>query len=153
MWTQASIVDYLKQAGLDELLAERLSKDFLDSNGDVPYLATEAQKQWAGKWGTLSEALGKMVEFYKFDDTGKHRASEMLDFEKKRRSTPQLQNQPPDDSGDGRSTPEGARGATYVSNITIDGVQTPVRFADSQSQAKGEDLLRKLARAKSAAAR
>ncbi|WP_082836613.1 tape measure protein [Acidovorax sp. GW101-3H11] len=168
IWTQASIVDYLKQAGLDELLAERLSKDFLDSNGDVPYLATEAQKQWAGKWGTLSEALGKMVEFYKFDDTGKHRASEMLDFEKRRRGTPQLRPQQPADNGSGDSDTEdgsgssrssgiasgsSAPGATYVSNITIDGVQIPVRFADSESQAKGEDLLRKLARAKGTAAR
>lgn len=168
IWTQASIVDYLKQAGLDELLAERLSKDFLNSNGDVPYLATEAQKQWAGKWGTLSEALGKMVEFYKFDDTGKHRASEMLDFEKRRRGTPQLRPQQPaangsgggdteDGSGSSRSSGiasgSSAPGATYVSNITIDGVQTPVRFADAQSQAQTEDLLRKLARAKGTAAR
>lgn len=168
IWTQASIVDYLQQAGLDDLLAERLSKDFLDSNGNVPYLATETQKKWGGKWGTLSYALGKMVEYYKFDDQGKHEAGEMLDFENIRLTTPQRQSPSPRGNGNDRSTTEGGRdssrssgvtsgssapGATYVSNITIDGVQTPVRFADSESQAKGEDLLRKLARAKGTAAR
>ena len=41
---------------------------------------------------------------------------------------------------------------TYVSNITIPGIgSASLTFADQQSQASGEDLLRKLAQAKGAA--
>jgi len=44
---------------------------------------------------------------------------------------------------------------SYVSNITIPGISAspPIRFADAQSQRDGEDLLRKLAKAKSSAIR
>ena len=43
-------------------------------------------------------------------------------------------------------------GATYVANITIPGLAgtTTLRYADAESQSKGEDLLRKLAQAKGA---
>ena len=46
-------------------------------------------------------------------------------------------------------------GVSYVSNITIPGISahTPIRYADAQSQRNGEDLLRKLAQAKSSAIR
>ena len=46
-------------------------------------------------------------------------------------------------------------GVSYVSNITIPGISAspPIRFADAQSQRDGEDLLRKLAQAKSSAIR
>ena len=46
-------------------------------------------------------------------------------------------------------------GATYVSNITIPGLadREVIRFADPISQARNEDLLRKLAQAKSTAIR
>lgn len=90
IWTRAAIIDYLKQAGLDELLARNLSEQFLDSNGNVPYEAGDVQKKWAGKFGTLSEALGKMAEYYRFDDAGQLEADALLEFERKRRSSPQL---------------------------------------------------------------
>ena len=46
-------------------------------------------------------------------------------------------------------------GATYISNITIPGLadREVIRFADPISQARNEDLLRKLAQAKSTAIR
>ncbi len=44
-------------------------------------------------------------------------------------------------------------GATYVSNITLDGKTTSVRFADAQSQRDGEDLLRRLAQSRGSAIR
>ena len=149
VWTQSAVIDYLKQAGLDELLAERLSKDFVNKNGDVPYEATETQKKWAGKYGTLSEALGKMAQYYRHDDAGKQEAEQMLDFEKKRLSTPQRRDSAPTSTSSG----VGATGATYVSNITLDGTTTTVRFADAESQSNNEDLLRKLKRSKGTAAR
>ena len=165
VWTQSSVIDYLKQAGLDELLAERLSKDFLDSNGDVPYLASEAQKKWAGKYGTLSEALGKMTEYYKYDDSGKHEADQMLDFEKRRRSTPQRQGTAPPPIGNttapassqrqtsGQSS-AGISGDTYVSHITIPGLGTAkFGFDDAQEQRNGEDFLRRMAQSKGSAIR
>jgi tape measure domain-containing protein len=46
-------------------------------------------------------------------------------------------------------------GVSHVSNITIPGIsaRTQIRYADAQSQRNGEDLLRKLAQAKSSAIR
>ncbi|MBD9405395.1 tape measure protein [Acidovorax sp. ACV02] len=147
IWTRTAIIDYLKQAGLDELLARKLSEQFVDANGKVPYTAKDVQKRWAGKFGTLSEALGNMAEYYKYTDEGNADADQMLDFERRRRTTPQ---RGPATSAGGSG---GSSGATYVSNITIDGQPTTVRFADAESQGKGEDLLRRLARAKSTAVR
>lgn len=94
IWTRTAIIDYLTSAGLDQLIATKLSEQFLDANGNVPYAAGDVQKRWAGKFGTLSEALGKMAEFYKFDDQGQAQAAAILDFEKKRRTTPQAGQQP-----------------------------------------------------------
>jgi len=144
VWTRGSIIDYLKQAGLAQELAERLSKDFLNPQGGVSYEASEAQKKWGGRYGTLSEALGKMSEYYKYDDTGKQEAARMLDYEKTRRDTPQR--------GSSEGSSQGA-GATYVSNITLPGAQRPValRFADAQSQSAAEQLLRDLAAARGVA--
>ncbi|PTT38574.1 hypothetical protein DBR23_13875 [Acidovorax sp. HMWF018] len=163
IWTRTAIIDYLKQAGLEEQIATKLSEQFIDANGNVPYEANDVQKRWAGKFGTLSEALGKMAEYYRYTDEGQADASQMLDFEKRRRGTPQLQGQGASPSANSGARPginaaanggsSGAPGATYVSNITIDGQPTTVRFADAESQGKGEDLLRRLARAKSTAVR
>lgn len=191
IWTRAAIVDYLKQAGLDELLARNLSEQFLDSNGDVPYEAGDVQKKWAGKFGTLSEALGKMAEYYRFDDAGQLEANALLEFERKRRSSPQLGQSGPvspssssassgtsstsqprtnaaeatnltarsgggnGTTGNGGGLSANSGGATYISNITIPGLadRQEISFADPISQARNEDLLRKLARAKSTAIR
>ena len=193
IWTQTAIIDYLKQAGLDELVAKNLSEQFLDSNGNVPYEAGDVQKRWAGKFGTLSEALGKMAEYYQFNDSGQLEADAILEFERKRRTAPQLtQSTPaaPGGSFSSTSTTQSAGnslaitstnaaggragagagngtggnggglaadrgGATYISNITIPGLanREEIRFADPISQARNEDLLRKLAQAKSTAIR
>jgi hypothetical protein len=80
VWTRTSIIDYLTQAGLDELLAEQLSKQFLNGQGGVNYEAGDAQKRWGGKYSTLAEALGKMAEYYKYDDSGKHEAAQRTQF-------------------------------------------------------------------------
>ena len=95
IWTRTAIIDYLTSAGLDELIATKLSEQFLDANGNVPYEANDVQKKWAGRFGTLSEALGKMAEYYQYDDNGQMEAAALLEFEKKRRLTPQLNNTMP----------------------------------------------------------
>lgn len=79
VWNRASIIDYLKQAGLTDVLAEDLSKQFTNANGTVNYAASDAQKKWGGKNSTLAEALGKMVDYYKFGE-GKHEAAQRTTF-------------------------------------------------------------------------
>lgn len=85
VWTRSAIVDFLTQSGLDEVLAVKLSEQFIDSNGNVPYEANDVQKKWAGKFGTLSEALGKMAEYFKFTDQGQMEAARIIDLEKRNR--------------------------------------------------------------------
>lgn len=89
VWTRTAIIDYLKSAGLDELIATKLSEQFIDASGNVPYTANDVQKRWAGKNGSLSDALGKMAEYYKYNDQGQADAAQMLQSEKSRMTTPQ----------------------------------------------------------------
>lgn len=50
----SSIIEYLKSAGLaEDVVAEELSKQFLNSQGGVDYEASSAQKRWAGKYERL----------------------------------------------------------------------------------------------------
>lgn len=91
IWTRAAIIDYLTQSGLDEQIARKLSEQFVDANGNVPYAANDVQKRWAGRYGTLSEALGKMADYFQNTDQGQLEAQRILDFEKVRRSTPQAE--------------------------------------------------------------
>ena len=83
VWTRSSIIDYLKQAGLEDAVAEQLSKQFLNGKGEVDYIANDAQKRWAGKYGTLAEALGKVAEFYKYDEGGQIEALDIVDRAKR----------------------------------------------------------------------
>lgn len=172
-WTRASIIDYLKQAGLDDKLSEELAAQFVKSDGTVDYKASGAQKKWGGEHSTLAEALGKMVDFYKYDEAGKHEAKQRMDYlngaaEEAKPAPPK----PPPTQSAGQSGQVAAPrqpqpqqpwrgggsgsvgGNTYVSNITIPGVgSAALKFADANSQAQTEDLLRKLAQAKGAAIR
>lgn len=147
-WTRASIIEYLTQAGLEAPVAEELAKQFVKADGTVPYMASEAQKYWGGRYSTLSGALGKMVDYYKYGD-GKSelagmRARLVEGPERARAAAPAAAAAAPAAASQGS--------ATYVSNITLDGRQTSVRFADSQSQSAVTDLLRQLADARGAAA-
>ena len=151
VWTRTSIIDYLTQAGLDELLAEQLSKQFLNGQGGVNYEAGDAQKRWGGKYSTLAEALGKMAEYYKYDDSGKHEAAQMLDYERSKNSSAPTAAAAPSGTRSGGTSSGVTGGATsYVSNITIDGQRTSVNFADRGSQQATEQLLRQLAQARGA---
>lgn len=145
IWTRSTVIDYLKQAGLEQELAEYLSTQFTDLNGNVGFLASAAQKQWGGKYGTLSEALGKMAQYYKYDDSGKQEAQQLL-----QQMGGASGNKPPAPSPAPASNNSSAFGGSYVSNITIDGQRTTVNFADRDSQLAAEQLLRQLAQAKGA---
>jgi len=153
-WTRTTIIDYLRQAGLDEMVAAKLSEQFLDANGDVPYLAGAAQKRWGGEHSTLSTALAKMAEHYKYDASGKREAERMLEQGKGQPPSPA----PGPAPGPAPSPGPGQGGNTYVNNVTINGVE-PWGFLrgttshTSQQSAQTEvDLLRKLAQAKGTAA-
>lgn len=151
VWTRSTIIDYLKQSGLDEQLAARLSEQFLQSDGTVGYKASAAQLQWGGKYSTLAEALGKMAEYYKYNDSGKHEAAQMLEYERTKNSARPTSTP----AAPGRSSSGGvsgsSSGASYVSNITINGQRRTVNFADRQSQMDGEALIRALAEGKGVA--
>ncbi|ASI69909.1 hypothetical protein BA022_15940 [Diaphorobacter nitroreducens] len=146
-WTRTSIIDYLKQAGLDELLAARLSQQFLNDQGGVNYEASAAQIQWGGKYSTLAGALGKMAEYYKYDTSGKQQAAQMLEYEQRNNAKPSFATPAPTSTGSSSSR----SGASYVSNITINGQRKSLEFADRQSQLDGETLIRALAEGKGVA--
>lgn len=156
VWSRSLIIDYLKQSGLEEKLAEDLAKQFVNADGSVDYEASGAQKKWGGQFSTLSEALGKMVDFYKYNDSGKHEARERLRYlngadeapaDRVPTTAPRERDQ--DREGGGGSPGSGmSAGATYVSNITVDGRQRSVRYADRSSQLTGDALIRELAQAK-----
>jgi len=78
VWNRASIIDYLKQAGIEDVLAEELAKQFVKPDGTTGYMASAAQLKWGGQYSTLSQALGKMVDYYKYDDAGKSEAENIL---------------------------------------------------------------------------
>ena len=158
-WTRTMIIDYLKQAGLDEVVAAKLSEQFLDSNGDVPYLAGDAQKRWGGQYSTLATALGKMAEYYKYDSGGKHEAARILEQANGKPPTPAPSPAPGTSpaSGPSPAPSPGQGGSTYVNNVTINGVEPwgflrgTTTHTSAQSAQTEVDLLRKLAQAKGTA--
>ncbi|WP_416406443.1 tape measure protein [Paracidovorax citrulli] len=161
VWTRATIIDYLKQAGLDELVAERLAGQFVQPDGSVPYTASEAQKRWGGQSSTLAEALGKMADYYKYG-AGKMEAQNILEFEKNKNKPtgrPQVPAPSPAPSPTPAPSPGGGGtggGNVYVNNITINGVgdwgvvRGTTRHTDAASANTEVELLRKLAQAQGA---
>jgi hypothetical protein len=169
VWTQALIIDYLKQSGLDEMLATNLSKQFLNSSGGVDYTASSAQKRWAGNFGTLSEALGKVAEYYQYNDSGKAEAAGILAYEKEKAAREEKTRQDAANRRNGTTTPapapapspgtgggSGTGSVTYVNNITINGagdwgtVRGTTTHTTSASAQTEVDLLRAIAQAKGA---
>lgn len=149
LWTRAAIIDYLQSAGLDQTLAEDLAKQFVKSDGSVDYIAGSAQKKWGGKYGTLSEALGKMVDYYKYDPKGKAEAANRSGYLSG--GKPPANPGPPPAPGPtpGRNS---SFGNTYVSNITIPGLgTTSISFSDARSQSDAEEIMRRIAQARGAA--
>ncbi len=118
-WTQSTIIEYLKQSGLDEMLAQRLSQQFVQPDGSVSNTASAAQIQWGGKYSTLAEALGKMSEYYRLG-AGKSDAAAMLDYERnkdKRPTAPATPQPLPKPSLDGSGTSDGGNAGSRVDRI------------------------------------
>lgn len=135
VWTRATIIEYLEQAGLDKLLAEDLAKQFVQPNGTVNYEASAAQLKWGGKNSTLSEALGKMTDYYKFGD-GKHEAQQRT-AALNGAAAPGTPRTPT------AAAPTAAAGVTM--NFTLsDGTREQVRVKDDASATALQNVLRGL---------
>ena len=150
------------------MLATNLSKQFLNSSGGVDYLANDAQKRWAGKNGTLSEALGKVSEYYQYNDSGKAEAAGILAYEKDKAALEEKARQDAANLRNGTTAPApapapgtgtgtgGAGSVTYVNNITINGagdwgsVRGTTTHTTAESAQTEVDLLRAIAQAKGA---
>ena len=161
-WTRSTIIDYLKQAGLEDAVAQQLSKQFLNGKGEVDYIANDAQKRWAGKYGTMAEALGKVAEYYKYDEGGQIEAQDIVDRAKRDKEIRDRQRNPNAPAPSPTPAPApgpgtGTGGSTYINNITINGVgdwgmvRGQTRHTDAASAQTEVDLLRALAQARGAA--
>lgn len=141
-WTRLAIMDWLKQAGLDDDTARRISGEFVDSSGNVPYSNNAGQIKYGGRDSTMTQALYKAVEQYKFKGGGAASPS----------PSPAPAPAPAPSPGGGG----GAGGNTYVNNIVINGlgdwgvVRATTRHVDAQSANAEIDVLRKLAQAQGA---
>ncbi|MVT28117.1 hypothetical protein GO496_03990 [Acidovorax citrulli] len=138
-------MDWLKQAGLDEETAVRISAEFVDTSGNVPYSNNAGQIKYGGRNSTMTQALYKAVEANRFKggSTGASPAPS---------PAPGPAPSPAPSPGGGGS----GGGNTYVNNITISGlgdwgvVRTTTRHVDAESANAEIDVLRKLAQAKGA---
>ena len=147
VWTRATIIEYLEQAGLDKLLSEDLAKQFVQPDGTVNYEASAAQLKWGGKNSTLSEALGKMTDYYKFGD-GKHEAQQRTAALNgaAAQGTPRA----PTAAAQGTSStptaaaPTAAAAAGVTMNFTMNGVREQVRVQDDASATALQNVLRGL---------
>ena len=162
VWTRSAIIDYLTQAGLEDVVAEELSKQFLNAQGGVDYEASSAQKRWAGKYGTMAEALGNVAEYYKYDEAGKIQAQDIVDRAKRDEEIRDRQRNPNAPAPSPTPAPApgpgtGTGGNTYINNITINGVgdwgmvRGQTSHTDAASAQTEVDLLRALAQARGAA--
>lgn len=162
VWTRSAIIDYLQQAGLEDVVAEELSKQFLNAQGGVDYEASSAQKRWAGKYGTLADALGKVAEYSKYDEAGRIQAADIVERAKRDKEIRDRQRNPNAPAPSPTPAPApgpgtGTGGNTYINNITINGVgdwgmvRGQTRHADADSAKTEIDLLRSLAQARGAA--
>ncbi|NMM75388.1 hypothetical protein B2J88_20275 [Rhodococcus sp. SRB_17] len=136
-WTRLAIMDWLKQAGLDEETSKKISGEFVDSSGNVPYINNGGQIKYAGKNSTMTQAL--------------HKAAEQHIFANKQDDSTSAPTPPSGGGGSG-----GSGGSTYTNNVTINGVgdwgvvRGTTRHTDAQSAQTEIDLLRQLAQAKGA---
>lgn len=147
VWTRAAIIDYLTSSGLDEQIAQKLSEQFVDANGNVPYAANDVQKRWAGRYGTLSEALAKMSDYFQNTDQGQIEAQRILDYEKTRRTTPQAASP---QVTQGAAAAPASQAATPVTAVTINlnGASRVIK-TDPAGASALQDLLRELQGGKS----
>ena len=160
--TRQGIIEWLKGAGLDEALAEYISRDFVDERGNIPYMGNGGQKKWNGS--TMTHALSNAVDFYKYG-MGKSEGEWIVSQAKEQEEAKQKAAQEQKDRRNGvkqtssttSPSPSPApastgQGNTYVTNITLpNGQKKTVRYADAASKSENEALLRELAEGKGVA--
>ena len=70
--TLMSVINTLKGYGLDDAAAQRIAREFVDANGDVPYMNNPGQRKYGGPGGgTLSSALQAAASQYLYGKDGK----------------------------------------------------------------------------------
>lgn len=60
--TLTGIVNFLKQAGLDDAQAKKVAVEFSDGKGNIPYFSNPGQMKYGGSGSTISQALLKAAE-------------------------------------------------------------------------------------------
>ena len=159
--TRQGIIEWLKGAGLDEALAEYVSKDFVDANGNVAYMDNGGQKKWRGN--SMDHALSNVVDYYKYGQ-GKEEAEAMAAEAAKQKAAKEAKTAPkaapaaspapaPSSSTSSTAGTSGSSGASYVSHNYIPGRSSPItlNYADADSQRAGDELMRQLASGKGVA--
>ncbi len=138
------IIEWLKGAGLDEAVAEYISRDFVDANGKVAYMGNAGQKKWNGN--TMSNALSNAVDYYKYGD-GKQTAENLTAQSKAEKDAKEAKSKPATPATTSSApAPKsgGSSGATYVSNYNFPDQRVRANFADSGSQQSVDSLIRRL---------
>ena len=160
--TRQGIIEWLKGAGLDESLAEYVSKDFVDANGNVAYVDNGGQKKWRGN--SMPQALSNVVDYYKYGQ-GKEEAEAMAAEAAKQKAAKEAKTAtqaapaaspapaPSSSSSNSGSSNGGSSGVSYVSHNYIQGRPGPttLNYADAESQRAGDELIRQLASGKGVA--
>ncbi|BEP61269.1 hypothetical protein GmRootV213_18230 [Variovorax sp. V213] len=73
--TRTSVLEFLKAAGVtDDAQARRITNEFADSRGDIPFFNNPGQKKYGGDGSTLNTALLKAAESVTFG-AGNHQQS------------------------------------------------------------------------------
>lgn len=66
--TRTGILNFLKQAGVDEENARRITEEFADAQGNITYFNNPGQLKYGGEGSTISQALLKAAETVTFGD-------------------------------------------------------------------------------------
>ncbi|MFE1573735.1 tape measure protein [Comamonas odontotermitis] len=151
------IIEWFKGAGLDEVVAEQVAREFVDAQGKVSFWGSAGQLRYGGKGSTQKQAMSNAVDYYKYGD-GKAMADSLVanaKAEKEAKDAKEAKAKAPaapaPAPSSGSASSGQSSGNTYVSNITLGGQTRTVKFADSNSQAVTEQLLRDLTNGKGVA--
>lgn len=152
-WTRSTIIDYLKQAGLEDAVAQELSKQFLNGKGEVDYIANDAQKRWSSTapWPKRWARWPKILQC-----DGQIQAQDLVLTASATRRPPAQPQRPGPILRQRLALVQHRAATSYINNITINGVvgdwgmvrDTPHRCGQ---RTDGVDLLRALAQARGAA--
>jgi hypothetical protein len=76
--TRTGVMNFLKAAGVDdEEVARKLTAEFTDERGNIPYFSNPGQVKYGGSASTMSEALLKAAETYTFSDQRKKKKPQL----------------------------------------------------------------------------